>query len=336
MAYSSPMKWPQANRAPSPPALGPLAEGPFGGRDDPDDPEFNEDHELYWMYGERAGGWEFDFGKHRGQKVYLTSWSYLKFQYQRCTEATGWRFNPFIEAFERFRDGIFSWIATNYDDYVIPRGKHQGKRVYQCLKGWMEYILRMVTPPTSHIWRQYATKNDLLLLAIQYKLAHPHRQNVKRDIGESLSATKWYDEQDLLHGDDGDFEDPDEYEEEEGEDEEGESGDEDESQQEDSLSRLDKECEEVARQHQLMKAKEAKTPTKPKQPSGNRTAPIGNRAGGDEDNKDDLPRHQTRSSQTETPLRRGKRKAEHLDHPVPSYTKAGIDGTPLKRLRRLA
>lgn len=110
------------------------------------------------------------------------------------------------------------------------------------------------------------------MLAIEHKLAHPHRQNLKRDIGESLSATKWYDEQDLLKADDGDFEDPDDYEDDGDEDEDGEHSVQNQLQPEDILSQLEKKCEEVEREHQLAKAKEAETPTKARRATSHRTS----------------------------------------------------------------
>ncbi|RDB29800.1 hypothetical protein Hypma_013876 [Hypsizygus marmoreus] len=171
----------KGDRAPTPPIL----HDPIVDNDDSEDESSSANDELEWYYGENAGGYVLNFGKHKGQVLHNTSISYLYWCYKN--------FNPnhsLIGAFELYHEGLEEYAKTHYAEFVVPFGrKHQGKRIAKCRdKDWLLWTTTR---------KALTDKYPIFFVAVQYWLENPRHQGVKRDIGELLRCSEYEDDLEL-------------------------------------------------------------------------------------------------------------------------------------------
>ncbi|KDR66374.1 hypothetical protein GALMADRAFT_1158727 [Galerina marginata CBS 339.88] len=154
------------------------------------------DGDCDWYYDQGAGGYIFPFGKFKGKKIHETSISYLSWCDQNFDSNS-----PFKQAYQTFYNGLLDYARTNYGDFIVPFGrKHQGSKISDCQdKPWLLWSM------TVNGLRE---KYDIFFLAVQYWLANPNHQEVHRDIGELLDASKYEDDLDLVREADGSDEEP--------------------------------------------------------------------------------------------------------------------------------
>ncbi|EAU90734.1 hypothetical protein CC1G_04003 [Coprinopsis cinerea okayama7 len=185
-------------KSPAPLGVGPLPDGgPFGGPGDPNDPEYNPDHPLYWRFGTNAGGMILRMKKHYGERMNNVPYKYLKWCYKNLKFALTFR-----KAFEAYDKGLRNWIQElgGYGDILVPIGKtYKGLPLKECRdKEWMEWLMEKMTPA-------YKEDHEIFFLAIKVWLENPNHQGVKRDVGESLAKSRFRDEHWLLSPDEYDL-----------------------------------------------------------------------------------------------------------------------------------
>ncbi|KAJ3530039.1 hypothetical protein NMY22_g8744 [Coprinellus aureogranulatus] len=185
-------------REPSPP---PLVDPPLMGPDGPEDPK--DDPKLNWYYGQDAGGFVLTFGKHKGKALKEVPYSYLKWCMANLERARSLR-----SAIQKYDGGLKKWIAEgNYGEVVVPVGRtYKGMPLKKCRdKEWMKWLVQKSLPT-------FKERHELFFLAIDGWLKNPPHQLAKRDIGESLAKTKYYDDLnlDLEEGEEFDDSDADE------------------------------------------------------------------------------------------------------------------------------
>ncbi|TEB33155.1 hypothetical protein FA13DRAFT_1790198 [Coprinellus micaceus] len=171
---------------PREPSPAPLPDPPLTGPDGPE--ESADDPELNWYYGQDAGGFEVTFGKHRGKDLNELPYSYLKWCSSNLLDARALR-----SAIEKYSEGLKQWLSDgNYGELAVPIGRtYKGQALKKCRdKEWMQWLVDRAPPALKE-------RHELFFLAIAVWLANPPHQLAHRDIGESLSKSKYQDDLNL-------------------------------------------------------------------------------------------------------------------------------------------
>ncbi|PPQ79437.1 hypothetical protein CVT25_002707 [Psilocybe cyanescens] len=170
----------------------PAIEVPPLKQDDTGDPAYESDHELYWAYGEWAGGWRFNFGKHSGKQINEVPYTYLRYCQANCPNR--WEFQ---NAVEKYINGLVAEVDKCYGDFLVPFGDtHKGKCIKQCFdKRWLIWLLEKTD-------QEFQDTYDIFFMAIRRFLENARVGGVWVDIGDPMALISDEDEDDLMYYDD--------------------------------------------------------------------------------------------------------------------------------------
>ncbi|KAF9462490.1 hypothetical protein BDZ94DRAFT_1322499 [Collybia nuda] len=160
--------------------LAPIKDPIRDGVDDDDDDD--------WCYGANAGGLVFWFGKYKDYKLHQVPLHYIDWCRDNLTKSV-----KIQGAISLYLNGVTDFTKKHYSDFIVPFGnKHQGQTIAQCRdKPWFEWLTQI---------QDLRDKYPYFLRAVDLWLDNPGHQEVHRDIGELLDASKYKDDLELING----------------------------------------------------------------------------------------------------------------------------------------